>query len=277
MSAVMAVEMRLAGEACQCGVCGIEQEIERRVAERTRQLSFANSELEMFNYSLSHDLRAPLRCIEGFAALLLEEAYAEKASEVRRAHVKHILDAAHKAHDLVDAMLRLSKFRNTPLQVGLIDVQAVVSEVIEDLEMERPVLLDVTVGKMPQCLGDASLLRQVFVNLIGNAYKFSAKVRKPTVQVGFHGEPKGGYYFVRDNGVGFNMANLPSVFKLFERLPNAADFAGTGVGLAIAANIVKRHGGTIWAQGDVGRGAIFCFSTGGGRDGESLSGGLGWE
>lgn len=238
-------------------------ELETRILQRTAELEAANRELEAFAYSASHDLRAPLRHIEGYSAMLARELRASGSPETERLLAKIRGSTTHMGQ-LIDDLLRLSRFSRQALEIQRVAVQALVEEVIQDLRKEQAApAVQVQLGELPDCRGDAALLRQVFHNLLANAVKFTRQKPEPRVEVlseSADGQP---VYVVRDNGAGFDMQYQAKLFGVFQRLHRSDEFEGTGIGLSIVQRIVQRHGGRIWAEGAVGRGATFRFTVGG--------------
>ncbi|MGQ0524630.1 MAG: sensor histidine kinase, partial [Betaproteobacteria bacterium] len=233
-------------------------ELERLVAERTAALEMANKELESFSYSVSHDLRSPLRAVSGFARML-EEDYVDKLDGEGRRLIKVIRDNSRKMGQLIDDLLAFSRMSRKPIAIAEIDMA----------EQARTTFAEVAAGDarirseiapLPPARGDTALLKQVWVNLISNAVKFSATRDEPLVQVTGRAESAENVYCVRDNGVGFDMAYYDKLFGVFQRLHSVEDFPGTGVGLAIVQRIVSRHGGRVWAESKEGEGAAFYFA-----------------
>ena len=239
----------------------LNADLERRVTERTRALETAYRELEAFSYSVSHDLRAPLRAIAGFATLLREDEGAHLTGEGLR--LLGVIDqSAQQMGRLTDALLALAQTSRKTLDHVPVDMGTLAREVAREFLPDYP-SIHVAVGDMPAAHGDATLLRQVFVNLIGNALKYSSRAPTPRVEVGveaYNAVPA--VYFVRDNGIGFDMAYVERLFRPFERLHSDRDFRGAGIGLALANLIVQRHGGRIWAEGVPDKGAVFRFTLG---------------
>ena len=238
----------------------LNAELERRVAERTAQLEAANREIESFSYSVSHDLRTPLRAIDGYAQILGED-YSNSLDDEGRRLLGLVRSRAQRMGDLIDELLLFSRLGRSPLATTRIDMEALVCGVVEDLDTgdagPRP---HIEIGPLPDASGDAALIRQVWMNLLSNAIKFSRKCDDPRIVVsaaGTQGEPA---YCVRDNGAGFDMAYYDKLFSVFQRLHGPDEFPGTGVGLAIVQRIVARHGGRVWAESRVGEGAAFYFS-----------------
>ena len=231
-------------------------ELERRVAERTAALESANKELESFSYSVSHDLRAPLRAVDGFAKIL-EEDYGARLDEEGRRLLGVVRSSSRHMGQLIDDLLDFSRLGRLALDKHSIDMASLAREVAQ--ELRRPgTALDI--GPLPAAHADPRLLRQVWANLLGNAFKYSGKRSGARVEVGAREEPAQSVYWVRDNGVGFDMRYVDKLFGVFQRLHGADEFPGTGVGLAIVQRVVARHGGRVWAEGRVGEGACFYFS-----------------
>lgn len=241
--------------------------LERRVAERTAELEASNAELESFSYSVSHDLRAPLRAMDGFARLLAEDLPEEMGPEGAR-YIGIIRASARRMGELVDDLLTFSRLGRAPLRRQEVDARALVEEVLEDM---RPVGAEaaVTIGELPHCDADPTLLRVVFANLLSNAFKYSGKRARPEVRIGSGLRDGLPCYFVADNGVGFDMRYANKLFGVFQRLHRIEEYEGTGVGLATVQRIVHRHGGRVWADAAVDDGATFSFSLQGGADGSS--------
>jgi len=232
-------------------------ELEARVRSRTAELEAANRELDSFSYSVSHDLRAPLRAVDGYARML-EEDYAGRLDDEGRRLLGVVREASRRMGQLIDDLLAFSKLgRQEPLRQRL-DMTALASEVTEELRRDAPATVGMSV--LPPAHADAALLKQVWVNLIGNALKYSGKREGARIEIGGREEQAENVYWVRDNGVGFDMRYADKLFGVFQRLHSAAEFEGTGVGLATVRRIVTRHGGRIWAEGAVDRGATFYFT-----------------
>jgi PAS domain S-box-containing protein len=237
-----------------------QKEAEMALAEKTGQLEISNKELDSFSYSVSHDLRAPLRAIDGFG-LMLEEDHAERLDAEGRRLLSIIRENSQRMGRLIDDLLAFSRLSHAPLAATEVDVDSMVREVIEELASsteERSVSFDV--GRLPISYGDRGLLRQVWINLLSNAVKYSAKSSSPRVEVRGRMEGTEVIYSVRDNGVGFDMKYAEKLFGVFQRLHSATEFSGTGVGLAIVQRIITRHRGRIWADSALGQGASFSFA-----------------
>jgi signal transduction histidine kinase len=234
----------------------------REVTERTQQLEAANRELEAFSYTISHDLRAPLRAISGFTAILSEE-YADAMPAEARGYLKRVKDSgAHMGH-LVDDLLAFSRLGRQAVRTQRVSIRGIVDRALEQL---APALdgrqVEVVIGDLPEGACDSALVEQVFVNLLSNAFKYSRLREHARVEVGVLEDDgvEGATYFVRDNGAGFDMEYAGKLFGVFQRLHRSEDFEGTGVGLAIVQRIVERHGGRIWAEAKVDAGATFYFT-----------------
>jgi signal transduction histidine kinase len=227
--------------------------------ESIAELERANRELDAFSYSVSHDLRAPLRAVSGFAQALAEDC--SDALDARGVgYVERIRDAARRMGELIDALFGLSKISRAAMSRETVDLSGLATAVVEDLRREQPAR-EVAVDIAPDLVahGDRALLRVVLANLVGNAWNYTSRTERPRIEVGCHlaEEPT---FFVRDNGVGFDMARAERLFAPFQRLHSSAEFEGTGVGLATVQRIVARHGGRVWAEAMVGRGAAFFFT-----------------
>jgi signal transduction histidine kinase len=234
-------------------------ELERRVRERTVELERANRELEGFSYSVSHDLRAPVRAIEGFARILEEEA-ADKLDPQARKYLGMVRDNGRRMGVLIESLLEFSRLGRRALNLGDTDMGELARDVFEELSGGMPSNPEFTLAAMPRARCDRALIRQVWTNLISNAIKFTGKTPAPRIEVGGSVGNGESTYYVRDNGAGFDMRYYEKMFGVFQRLHGEHEFAGTGVGLALVQRIVERHGGRVWAEGKVGEGATFWFS-----------------
>jgi PAS domain S-box-containing protein len=231
---------------------------ERRRVEQA--LTRSNQELERFSYSVSHDLRAPLRAINGFAQALAEGHAAQLDEEGKRL-LTVIRDSAKLGGELIDGLLHFSHVGRQALARAPVDLTALAESVVAELRQTASnVAVDVVLTPLPPTTGDGALLRHVLVNLIGNAFKFSAKRAHPKVEIGAQVDAPEVTYYVKDNGVGFDMQYAGKLFGVFQRLHRPDEFEGTGVGLALSQRIVQRHGGRIWAEGKVNEGATFFFT-----------------
>jgi PAS domain S-box-containing protein len=242
---------------------GLNTALEARVAERTEQLEAANRELEAFAYTVSHDLRAPLRGMDGFSRLLLED-YGDRLDEGGRAQIGRIRAATQRMGQLIDDLLAFARLGRQPLRRTRTDTRRLVQQIAEELLAAegRTEPSPFEFGFLPECRADPGLLRQVFANLMGNALKFTRGVAEPRIQVGCTRGDSGHVWHVRDNGIGFDPQYADKLFGVFQRLHRQEDFEGTGVGLAIVHRIVQRHGGAVWAESRPGEGAAFFFNLG---------------
>ena len=238
----------------------LNETLERRVAERTRELESANRELDSFSYSISHDLRAPLRALVGFTGIIQQD-YASVLDADGRQLFGRIVHNAVRMGEMIDDLLRLSRLGRAALNRSPVDLNALVAEVVRTEIADHP-KARVDLDNLPTVNGDVGLLRQVFQNLLGNAFKFSAKVESPNVSIGVEAAADGPIFFVRDNGAGFDMHYSDKLFGVFQRMHQASEFPGTGVGLVIVKRIVERHGGRVWAESAPGQGATFRFTLG---------------
>ncbi len=233
-----------------------KDQLERLNAE----LKTANEEMESFSYSVSHDLKAPVRAIEGFSRMLMGE-HADKLDEEGLRLLKVIRDNTQIMHHLIDDLLALSRLGRLQIRKSVINLAAMADKVFEQLQVEalkRNIRL--TVGELPPALGDQSLLHQVLQNLLANAVKFTKSMKNAIIEVGGRTAGKENIYYIKDNGVGFDDRYVRNLFRPFQRLHGGEEYEGTGVGLAIVKRIVQRHGGRVWAEGKVGEGATFYFS-----------------
>ncbi|MEJ6020660.1 sensor histidine kinase [Ramlibacter sp. PS4R-6] len=240
----------------------LNDELEQIVEHRTRELVTAVGDLEAFAYSVSHDLRAPLRTMQGFADVLQQD-FGASLPEQGQHYLKRVSAGARKLGQLIDDLLRFSRLGRQEMHAGEIDVDALVKEAVEQVRAHDPDWAGAVVKcALGRCRGDLPMLRQLWVNLIGNAFKYSARKEHPTVEIGCEHRDGTTVYFVKDDGAGFDMAYVGKLFHVFERLHTDAQFPGTGVGLALVKRIVDRHGGRVWAEGAEGAGATFYFTLG---------------
>jgi PAS domain S-box-containing protein len=239
----------------------LNEDLERRVEQRTAQLEASNKELEAFCYSVSHDLRAPVRHLSGFAKLL-QKSSAGVLDEKGLRYLRNIEESAGLMGKLVDDLLAFSRMGRVEMATARVDLAQVVNEVRQELlpdYEDRNVAW--AVGDLPATRGDASMLRQVFVNLLSNALKYTRPCEEAKIEIGSYVEANGTVVcFVRDNGVGFDMQYADKLFGVFQRLHRAEEFEGSGIGLASVQRVVARHGGRVWAEGVVDGGATFYFS-----------------
>jgi light-regulated signal transduction histidine kinase (bacteriophytochrome) len=217
------------------------------------------SELEAFAYTVSHDLRAPLRAMDGFSRILLEDQ-AHLLPEAAQRQLVRVRENAQQMGKLIDELLRFSRINRGPMERKEVDPGEIARQVAHDLYGQGDNPLPITIQPMPLCTAEPTLLRQVYANLVGNALKFSRDVKVPEIVVGCDTAQTPPAYFVKDNGVGFDMQYAGRLFGVFQRLHRAEDFEGTGVGLATVQRIVQRHGGRVWAESQPNLGATFHFT-----------------
>jgi PAS domain S-box-containing protein len=245
----------------------LNAELEHRVVERTSELEATNKELEAFSYSVSHDLRAPLRAIDGFSRILMEE-YAPHLPEEAGRYLRLVRSNTQAMGHLVDDLLAFARLSRQPLKKQLVAPADLVRQCLDELRSEQEGRgVKITIGALPVCQADPALLKQVWINLLANALKFTREREIAFIEIGSRtddarpGEP---VYFVKDNGTGFDMQYADKLFGVFQRLHRAEDYEGTGVGLAIVQRIIHRHGGRVWADAAVGHGATVYLTLGGG-------------
>ncbi len=258
-AAALEVE-RLKAEAAAQEVQALNRTLEERVRLRTVELETTNRELEAFSYSVSHDLRAPLRTIDGFS-LALEEDYAEAVDATGRDYIRRVRTGVQRMGQLIDALLQLSRITRAEIARTEVDLSGLAVVIAANLQEENPgraLVFEIEEGLRAEA--DAKLLQVALENLLGNAVKFSAKVAEGHVAFGWDVEQAA--WFVRDNGAGFDMFYADKLFNAFNRLHGDKDFKGSGIGLATVARVVRRHHGRIWAHGEVGHGATFWFTLG---------------
>ena len=240
----------------------LNAQLEQRVKDRTAELEASNKELEAFSYSVSHDLRAPLRAVDGFSQAVLED-YADQLPPEGRNYLQTIRNGAQRMGALIDDLLTFSRLGRQPLKKGPTAPAALVRDALEELgSPKNGRKIDIRVDDLPPCQADPGLLKQVWMNLLSNAIRYTGRRDKARIEVGSKFENSEHVYFVADNGVGFDMQDAHKLFGVFQRLHRTEEFEGTGVGLATAQRIVHRHGGRIRADSTPGHGATFCFTLG---------------
>ena len=242
-------------------LAGLNEELEQRVKERTADLEFANRELEAFSFSVSHDLKAPLRAIEGFSRMLAGE-HAIRLDEEGLRLLDVICNNTQIMSKLINDLLALSRLGRQQIKKSSVNLNALAGQVfklLHDTEPEREVQLTVQ-PDLPPGWGDPSLLNQVMMNLVGNAIKYTKTKKTAIIEVGGSIQGQETIYYVKDNGVGFEARYADKLFGLFQRLHGGPEYEGTGVGLAIVQRIIQRHGGRVWAEGKLNEGAIFYFA-----------------
>jgi len=236
------------------------RELQLRVEERTRELEASNEELESFSYSVSHDLRAPLRAIDGYCDLFMKD-YSRQIPPDGLDLLTNVCAGATRMHRLIDDLLHLARFSRQPLETHTVSMNELVQRALAAVQQQwrdHPARLEVEA--LPDCHGDSSLLEHVLTNLLSNAFKFTCGHDSPRIQVGSYKEGAEQVYFVRDNGAGFDMKYADKLFGAFQRLHSQAQFPGTGIGLSIVRRIIRRHGGRVWAESRPQEQTTFYFS-----------------
>ena len=240
----------------------MRKQLEAEIGQRKRaaaELEAANKELESFTYSVSHDLRAPLRTIDGFSRVL-EEDYADKLDEEGRRLLTLVRDGSQRMSQLIDDLLAFSRFGREPIRAVEFEMGALAQTVFSELTAQNAGRPKLRLSVLPKAKGDPALIRQVWTNLLSNAIKYSAKRVEPVIEISGYTDGTEHVYRIKDNGAGFNMRYYEKLFGIFQRLHDEKEFPGTGVGLAIVQRVVSRHGGRIWAEGRVNEGAAFFFT-----------------
>lgn len=235
--------------------------LEHRVDQRTAELQAANEELEAFSYSVSHDLRAPLRAVDGFSGMVVEDYAAELGEEGQRM-LGVIRSETQRMGRLIDDLLAFSRLGRQQIDASPVDMHGLARAVFDELAAREPERdLRLQMKPLPLVHGSEALIRQVWINLVSNALKFTCQRECTEIEIGvLAGDERAAVYFVKDNGVGFNMRYSNKLFGIFQRLHSQEEFPGTGVGLALVQRIIHRHGGRIWAESEVGHGATFYFT-----------------
>ncbi|MEO6316458.1 MAG: ATP-binding protein [Chitinophagaceae bacterium] len=234
--------------------------LEQKVIERTAQLEAVNKELESFSYSVSHDLRAPLRAINGFTQILRED-YVEKLDAAAGEIMEEIVNNAMRMGQLIDNLLEFSQIGKQNVSMVMVGMKEMLDSIIKDLRLAEPARnFKITLKNLENLRADKNMLKQVFINLVSNAFKYTGKKLEPEVEIGAYSDDKYCTYYVKDNGAGFDMRYYDKLFGVFQRLHSNSEFEGTGVGLAIIQRIVNKHGGKVWAEGKVDEGACFFIS-----------------
>lgn len=235
-------------------------ELEKRVNERTAQLQAANKELESFSYSVSHDLRAPLRALDGFSRMLIER-YTQQLDVDGQRMLGILRSESQRMAQLIDDLLAFSRLGRQPVEFKPVDMQALAQTAMDEV-MGRNAgrKVELRIEPLPEAFGEQPMLRQVWVNLLDNALKFTRKSDPARITLGAQAQAHEQIYFVKDNGVGFDMRYVGKLFDVFQRLHSDKEFAGTGVGLALVKRVIQRHGGRVWAEGEIGKGATFYFA-----------------
>ncbi len=238
----------------------MNEELEKRVEQRTRELAVSNQELEAFSYSVSHDLRAPLRTIDGFS-LALKEDFSDCLNEEGQDYINRVRSGVQRMGSLIDALLQLSRVTRSEVQRERVDLSTLGRLVFDELKAQNPER-DVELAVQPGMveMADSRLVRIAIENLIGNAFKYTSRTDHARIEFGSDVGPERAVYFIRDNGVGFDMQYVDRLFSAFQRLHGDREFKGSGIGLATVSRIIRRHHGTIRAEGEVGKGATFFFT-----------------
>ncbi len=238
----------------------LNQSLESRVKQRTSQLEAANKELESFSYSVSHDLRAPLRAIDGFSRILQDD-YCDRLDHEGTRYLKIVRDNAKRMGELIDDLLNLSRWNRKELLRRPVLVNNLIQQILVDFKPEiNERQIELIIADLPNCEADNSLLTQVWINLIANAIKYTGKTENPCIEIGCQIIDDQDVYFIRDNGAGFDMQYADKLFGVFQRMHLEKDFEGTGIGLAIVQRIIQRHGGRVWANAETNQGANFYFT-----------------
>ncbi len=237
----------------------LNETLERKVIERTTQLEAANKELEAFSYSVSHDLRTPLRAVNGYA-IMLREDFGEMLGAEGNRIIDTITNNARLMGQLIDDLLTFSRTGRKELQLFDVNMHKLAAACTRELLENVPGNYKINIDELPACKADSSMIKQVWMNLIGNAIKYSSKADDPEIEIGFIAGNDRHTYFIKDNGVGFDMQYSDKLFGIFQRLHRMDEFEGTGVGLALVKRIIDKHEGKVWAESQPGRGAVFYFS-----------------
>jgi light-regulated signal transduction histidine kinase (bacteriophytochrome) len=237
-------------------------DLNRQLEEQVKELQALNTSLEAFSYSVSHDLRAPLRAIDGFSRILSEK-YAGVLDDEADRMLNVIAVKCHQMGELIDDLLAFSRIGRCPILHSEMDMTELARSAVEEMRFAEPTRqIQVMIGELPTAIGDRNLVRQVFANLVSNAWKFTRHAASPHVEIGSYEDGCAQVYFVKDNGIGFDSRYANKLFGVFQRLHSRDEFEGTGIGLALVKGIVERHGGKAWAAGRVGDGAEFYFTLG---------------
>jgi PAS domain S-box-containing protein len=238
----------------------LNEELEKRVKQRTIELETANKELEAFSYSVSHDLRTPLISIEGFSRMLSDK-YGKDLDEKAQMYLSAILKSTKQMNRLINDLLALSRLKRKNFEVADMNMGGIAKDVFEELEkINSGRKFNFLISSVPHGTGDSSMIREVFMNLLSNAIKFTKHRDIAVIEVGGEAGKNENMFFVKDNGEGFDMEHAEKIFDAFQRLHSNAEYEGTGIGLAIVQRIITRHGGRVWAEGKIDEGATFYFA-----------------
>jgi light-regulated signal transduction histidine kinase (bacteriophytochrome) len=236
------------------------EQLEELVARRTAELEITNKELESFSYSVSHDLRAPLRAIDGFSQVLIDD-YGEVLDGDGHDYLDRIRKGAQRMGVLIDHMLLLAQVSRHQLDMSQLNLTAMADEIMADLKQQQPDrTVDIKIEPALEVYGDKALMQVVLENLLGNAWKYTSKTPNAEIKFGLKNPGPNPIYYIKDNGAGFDQKYVENLFKPFQRLHTKESFEGTGVGLATVSRVIGRHGGLIWAEGETEKGACFYFS-----------------
>ena len=247
-------------KAAEEQILALTQNLEKKVVERTSQLEQSIKELESFSYSVSHDLRAPLRIINGYSKLLIDE-YGDKLAPEAIDYIRTMDDNANQMAQLIEDLLNLSRLGLEALEKTEVDMRTLVEILLYEYKLANPnITARIKILDLPSSHCSHNLLKQVWVNLLSNAIKYSGKKCEPMIRIGATMTEDENIYYINDNGAGFDMKFVGRLFGVFHRLHNKQEFEGTGVGLALVHRIITRHGGRVWAEGKVDEGATFYFS-----------------
>ncbi|CAN2048036.1 histidine kinase [Candidatus Magnetomoraceae bacterium gMMP-1] len=241
----------------------------RQYSILSNKLKESNNELEAFTYSVSHDLRAPLRALVGFSKILMQKYYDKLEGDGHR-YLNIIQDSALEMSTLIEDLLKLSRINRSNLELITINTKEFICDIFKELKSyyeKRDI--EFIISDLPQCEADPVLFKQLLINILDNALKYSRNTEKTIIEVGFTLSDKECIFFIKDNGTGFNMDYIDKIFGVFERLHSSTEYKGTGVGLSIVKRIIKRHGGRIWAEAEEGKGATFYFALKGEKNGTS--------
>ena len=238
----------------------IREHTDTKAQERTAQLDFTNRELEAFSYSVSHDLHTPLRALNGYASMLIED-YSELLDSEGKRMLNAIVDQSNKMGCLIDDLLSFSRINMNEIKISAIDMHSLAINVYDELSTgPGKEKIDFRISEIDNTYGDTSMLKQIWVNLISNAIKYTSKISNPAIEIGSTSDETETVYYIKDNGAGFDMEYYDKLFGVFKRLHSTRQFEGNGVGLAIVHRIVQRHQGRVWAESEINKGATFYFA-----------------
>ena len=239
----------------------IREHTDIKAQERTAQLDFTNRELEAFSYSVSHDLHTPLRALNGYASMLIED-YSDLLDSEGKRMLNAIVDQSNKMGCLIDDLLSFSRINMNEIRISAIDMHSLAINVYDELTTTDPEKekIDFRISEIESTYGDTSMLKQIWVNLISNAIKYTSKISNPVIEIGSTRDETETIYYIKDNGAGFDMEYYDKLFGVFKRLHSTRQFEGNGVGLAIVHRIVQRHQGRVWAESEINKGATFYFA-----------------